>query len=52
MKLKKTAALLVPLIVISLMSSLNAAFEYGASDREPPVLSIIPDYTYISPNYD
>jgi outer membrane protein OmpA-like peptidoglycan-associated protein len=26
--------------------------EYGALDREPPVLTINPDYTYISPNYD
>ncbi|HPS85489.1 MAG TPA: OmpA family protein [Spirochaetota bacterium] len=26
--------------------------EYGALDREPPALSITPDYTYISPNYD
>ncbi|PKL17514.1 MAG: hypothetical protein CVV49_10690 [Spirochaetae bacterium HGW-Spirochaetae-5] len=26
--------------------------EYGALDREPPALSINPDYTYISPNYD
>jgi len=26
--------------------------EYGMLDREPPVLSIVPDYTYISPNYD
>jgi outer membrane protein OmpA-like peptidoglycan-associated protein/flagellar hook assembly protein FlgD len=26
--------------------------EYGALDREPPLLTITPDYTYISPNYD
>jgi len=26
--------------------------EYGSLDHEPPVLSITPDYTYISPNYD
>lgn len=27
-------------------------FEYGALDRDPPVISIVPDYTYISPNHD
>ncbi len=26
--------------------------EYGAIDREPPILTIKPDYTFISPNYD
>ncbi len=26
--------------------------QYGALDREPPAISITPDYTYISPNYD
>jgi len=26
--------------------------EYGALDREPPLISINPDFTYISPNYD
>ncbi len=26
--------------------------EYGMLDREPPEISINPDYTYISPNYD
>lgn len=30
----------------------GVTFEYGALDREPPTLSIVPDYTYISPNYD
>jgi len=30
----------------------GVTLEYGALDREPPALSITPDYTYISPNYD
>jgi hypothetical protein len=31
---------------------IGVTFEYGALDNEPPAISIIPDYTYISPNYD
>ena len=30
----------------------GVTIEYGALDREPPLISINPDYTYISPNYD
>ena len=30
----------------------GVTLEYGTLDREPPVISINPDYTYISPNYD
>lgn len=28
------------------------SLQYGSIDREPPLISINPDYTYISPNYD
>ncbi|MCL1864536.1 MAG: OmpA family protein [Spirochaetes bacterium] len=31
---------------------IGVTFEYGALDNESPLTSIIPDYTYISPNYD
>ncbi|MCL2155597.1 MAG: OmpA family protein [Leptospirales bacterium] len=31
---------------------IGVTFEYGALDNEVPVTSIVPDYTYISPNYD
>lgn len=30
----------------------GVSFEYGSLDREPPLIAITPDYTYISPNFD